>query len=126
VKHARLARPGADAGAEHPRTARLDLQLPFGRDVAQALREQLRALSRTEIEIVPDECDVSEHCSRAPLSSDRKNGREAPHVLRRVVEDEAGFLDPAVGTERRGSNSNHAARELAVVRKESGEGQRIV
>jgi hypothetical protein len=66
MKHSRLARTCPNASAEHAGTTRIDLQLPFGRDVPQALREQLGALSRGEIEVIPDERDVSEHFGRRP------------------------------------------------------------
>jgi hypothetical protein len=125
MKHTRLARPGPDPSAEHARAASIDLQLPLGRNVPQALREQLRPLPGGEIEIIPDECDVSEHFGRA-LPSDREDGSETPHVFGRVVEDEATFLDPAMGAKGRRSHPNHASRILAVVRKESGEGQGVV
>src|SRR5262245_39427087 len=74
MKYTRLARTRANASAEHARAARIDLQLPFGRDVAQALGEQLRPLPRGEIEIIPDKRDVSEHESRLPFRQTARMG----------------------------------------------------
>jgi hypothetical protein len=61
MKQTRLARARTCACAEHPRTPGIDQALPFGRGIPQPLREQIRALPRSEIEVIPDKRDVSKH-----------------------------------------------------------------